>query len=379
MKSRLIGTLGLATAFCLASAVLIPGSAAQARQGADDSKKKTDPEGAKKAVAKGMKAAQGDDLAAATEAFEEAVKLDPKNRQANLLVGRVFQVRANQETDNKAKYAMMIRSAEAFRKLKAIDGSLNVQEQALFANATYNEACALALQGKPDQAIAALGDSIEAGFSDAKNLASDEDLVSIRNRPEFAKLADKAKLAAKKAEDAQKLQMAQMDEEMAKEMLPKLKTELKEFKPFPFSFTLPDINGKEVKLADYKGKVTIVDVWGTWCPPCRIEIPHFVALRAKYKDKGFDVVGLNYTPQGKGESKATVSSFVKENGITYACLIGDEKTFEQFPEFRGFPTTLFLDREGKVRYKHVGYAPMAVLEEIVKTLLADDGGKSASR
>jgi thiol-disulfide isomerase/thioredoxin len=378
MKSRLIGSLALAMAFCLASATL-PGSAARARQGADDAKTKGDHEGAQKAIDKAMKAAQGGDLAAATDAIEEAVKLDPKDRRANFLLAAILQTRATREADNKAKYAMMIRSAQAMRKLKAIDGSIKPNEQPLFANATYNEACALALQDKPDQAIAALTEAIEAGFSDANNLANDEDLASIRNRPEFAKLTEKIKVAAKKAEDAKKAQMAMMDEQIAKQMLPKLKDELKEFKPFPFSFALPDLNGKEVKLADYKGKVTIVDVWGTWCPPCRMEIPHFVALRTKYKDKGFDIVGINYENGPKAAHKGLIESFAKENGLTYTCVLGDDKTREMIPGFEGYPTTLFLDREGKVRYKHTGYAPMPVLEEIIKTLLADDSGKAASR
>jgi thiol-disulfide isomerase/thioredoxin len=381
MNFRLIRTLGLATAFCLTFAALNPGSVAQAqaRTKADDAKTKGDPEGAKKAIAKGIKAAQGGDLAAATDAIEEAVKLDPKDRQANFFLGAVLQMRATKEDDNKAKSAMMLRSAEAMRKLKGLNGSLTDQEKLLFAQATYGEASALALQGKPDQAIAALKDSVEAGFSDAKTLASNEDLASIRNRPEFATLADKVKIAAKKVEDAQKAQMAMMDEEIAKEILPKLKTELKEFKPFPFSFTLPDLNGKDVKLADTKGKVVIVDVWGTWCPPCRMEIPHFLALREKYKDKGFDVIGINYENGPKAGHKKLIESFAKENGVTYTCLIGDDKTREQIPDFQGFPTTLFLDRTGKVCYKHVGYAPMSVLDEIVKTLLADDAGKAASR
>src|SRR5262249_59973090 len=95
------------------------------------------------------------------------------------------------------------------------------------------------------------------------------------------------------------------------------------FQSFAFNFELPDLDGKKVSLADYKGKVVIVDLWGTWCPPCREEIPHFVDLYRKYHASGLEIVGINYEMVAGDEAREKVRKYVKENDIPYPCLIGD--------------------------------------------------------
>jgi thiol-disulfide isomerase/thioredoxin len=314
---------------------------------ADEPKVEKDPIKAAAAFKKGMDAANSNKLDEAIKCLDEALKFDPDNKQFALMYGLMTQFQANQLKDEKAKYAMFRRSAEVARKLKVGDKPLGGQEQALLSGALYNEACAYALEKQPDKAMASLIEAVDNGFDDMDQMKGDKDLDSIKSRPEFAKLS-------KKIDDVRSAHV---------------RKEMKDFKPFPFSFELPDLEGKSVKLADFKGKVTIVDVWGTWCPPCKMEIPHFVALKDKYKDLA--IVGINYEHVAKDKVNDTIASFVKENKINYPCVIGDDKTQEKIPNLEGFPTTLFLDREGKVRYKHVGYAPMAQLEEIVKTLLAD--------
>ena len=63
---------------------------------------------------------------------------------------------------------------------------------------------------------------------------------------------------------------------------------------FPFDFTLTDFSGQNISLTGFQGKVLIVDIWGTWCPPCRAEIPSFVKLQTEYGPQGLQIVGLNY-------------------------------------------------------------------------------------
>ncbi len=88
--------------------------------------------------------------------------------------------------------------------------------------------------------------------------------------------------------------------------------------------------------------------------------------------KGLEIVGINCNEQGtRDEVKKTIKDFAKENKIPYKCVLNDEKTEEKIPGFQGYPTTLFLDRSGKVRMMLVGYTPKAKLEAIVTTLLAD--------
>jgi thiol-disulfide isomerase/thioredoxin len=327
------------------------------------------------AMQKGYGALKTNDLVTAILQFEEAVKLEPQRRDPHLYLAQATQSRGFQMPEGKAKYDMLLRSAEAMRKVNELSRALDPMEQALFAQALYNEACAYALQKKEDKAMASLAEAVDAGFNDAKTLANDTDLVSLRGRPEFAKLVDKAKLAVDKATAQRKA----VEASQAEAIVVKVKDDMKSFKSFPFSFALPDLEGKTVKLADTKGKVVIVDLWGTWCPPCKMEIPHFVDLYKKYNSKGLEIIGINYERVPKGKEKETIAAFVKENEVPYKCVLGDEKTQEMIPDFNAFPTTLFIDRTGKVRYKHVGYAPMPVLEAIVQSLLAEDGGRTASR
>ena len=131
------------------------------------------------------------------------------------------------------------------------------------------------------------------------------------------------------------------------------------------------LDGEPISLADYQGKVLIVDFWGTWCPPCLREIPHFVKLHAAYKDQGLEIVGVNYErgdPDGFAEK---IKSAIQQRGITYSCAIGDRPTREQVPNLNAFPTTLFIDPSGTVRLKVVGYHDYEFLETIVKELLSE--------
>ena len=147
---------------------------------------------------------------------------------------------------------------------------------------------------------------------------------------------------------------------------------------FDFSFALPDLEGNTVSLANFKGKVVIVDVWGTWCPPCRMEIPHFVELQKKYRDAGLEIVGINYERVPADQWRDTIKKFVEENGVTYTCVIGDAATQQSIPNFNAYPTTLFVDRAGKVRQTLVGAHELSVLEGIVGPLLAERGSTPAT-
>jgi len=287
--------------------------------------------------------------------LDKTLASDPANEEARALLVSLTQTRAFQlaMSDRKAANALFLKSAAAARMIGAEMEQLPPPLEEFVANAIYNEACAHAVEGNPEKALTSLGESLRRGFRDVELAATDSDFESLREMPEYQNLLAEAreKMKVRYREDARK-QLAQNT-------------------PFDFSFSLPDVDGNVVSLSDYSGKVVIVDFWGTWCPPCRQEIPHFVELHKKYQDQGVEIIGLNYERVDEAEVNDTITRFVQDHGISYPCLIGDEATREKIPGFQGFPTTLFIDQTGAVRMKVVGYHPYGELEAVVLELLAD--------
>ena len=298
--------------------------------------------------------AANDDIPKAISIIEKALKEAPDDREAVYLLGAMTAVQGESATDKAERIALFHKSTAAFAKLQKLFKDLTPYEKMFKARSQVGEARALALEGKTRESLAAIKSAMAEGFNRVKVIESEDDLESVRKLPEFKTLM---------AENY-KAQLAQAKKEVAEE--------LPQAKSFPFDFELKDIEEKTVSLADYKGKVTIVDVWGTWCPPCRNEIPHFVDLYKEYKDKGLEIVGINCNEQGsRDEIKKTIKAFAKEYKIDYKCLLNDDKTESKIPDFQGYPTTLFLDRSGKVRLSVIGEQPKAKLEAIIAALLAD--------
>ena len=292
---------------------------------------------------------------------EKAVKEDPDRRTAIYLLGAMTVVQGEKTDDKAERIAMFRKSTEAFAKLQRIAKELTPYEKAFLLKSRIGEARVLSTEGKPEQAFAALKKAIDGGFEDLDELEKYKELEAVRNFADYKNLVEgitRAKIEQAKKEVAE---------------------ELANFKPFPFDFELKDTDDKPVSLAGYKGKVTIVDVWGTWCPPCRMEIPHFVDLYKEYKGKGLEIVGINCEQVAPDQVKKTIKDFVKETKIPYKCVINDGKTEEKIPGFQGYPTTLFLDRSGRVRMMLVGYTPKPKLEAIVTTLLADSSKPEAAK
>jgi peroxiredoxin len=131
-------------------------------------------------------------------------------------------------------------------------------------------------------------------------------------------------------------------------------------------FTLKDMNGQEVKLASLKGKVVLLNFWATWCGPCMVEIPSFVAIQQAYKDKGFAAIGVSVD-----DPPEKLAPFAKEFKINYPLLVGQDREDlqEAYGGIFGIPISFIISRDGKVCRKQVGPASKDQFESWIKALL----------
>jgi len=140
-------------------------------------------------------------------------------------------------------------------------------------------------------------------------------------------------------------------------------------------FTLVDLDGNNISLSDLKGKVVLLNFWGTWCGPCRKEIPDFINLSKKYKKNGLEIVGITLT---SGPPK-NIKAFAEQWGINYKLLTditGNETQtvtalYGQATGKRitGIPTTFIIDREGYIRHRYVGPRSEGIFYKDLKTYL----------
>ena len=137
-------------------------------------------------------------------------------------------------------------------------------------------------------------------------------------------------------------------------------------KPAP-NFALKDINGNNISLTDYKGKVIILDFWATWCPPCIKEIPDFIELYEQYKDKGFVMIGISLYQAGI----EVVKEFAQSYKINYPIAMDDGQVNKAYGGITSIPTTFVIDSKGNIRKKYVGYIKKSVFESDIKTLLQE--------
>jgi cytochrome c biogenesis protein CcmG/thiol:disulfide interchange protein DsbE len=133
-------------------------------------------------------------------------------------------------------------------------------------------------------------------------------------------------------------------------------------------FTLPSLAGEPVTLSDLQGQVVLVNIWATWCPPCRDEMPAIEAVYQRYGNRGFTVLAVNQM-----EPQAAVADFVQELGLTFPIVLDGRGSVSQLYRVRALPTTFFIGRDGMIRDMLIG-GPMgeAFIESKVVPLL-DEG------
>ena len=148
-------------------------------------------------------------------------------------------------------------------------------------------------------------------------------------------------------------------------------------------FSLPDLDGNTVDQdhPDFKGKVIMVNLWGTWCPPCRQELPHLIRLKKMYGERGFEIVAVEFpafSRESEEKRQELLANFAKEVGINYLVLMGGhaDDIMGDFPNLRNagvLPTNIFIGRDGKVHRVHAGFyeGDVPTYEALIEKLLGD--------
>lgn len=131
-------------------------------------------------------------------------------------------------------------------------------------------------------------------------------------------------------------------------------------------FELTTLEGKKVKLSDYKGKKVILNFWATWCPPCRAEMPDMEEFYSTYKDKDIVILGVNLTKSEQEES--VVREFIKSYGITYPIPLDVESSVAETYQVSAIPTSYFIDTKGVIREKIVGPMDFDMMKSILDSI-----------
>ncbi len=289
---------------------------------------------------------QNGDISEAVKIAEEAHQTLLEDDQLSMVLLQLLMAQAQSEPDQQLAGVGLDKAEKLIGELASqLDPE---QLQGMRMGLNFLQARSRAAAGELGEAIELIKQARENGFP----------VEHLGNDPVFASLLEDAKFS----------------EILRGWMLEDTREQIAAGESFPFEFSLTTYDDAQtVSLEDQKGKVVIVDFWGTWCGPCKMEIPHFIKLQDKYPDE-LAIVGINYENGTDEQAKQQIATFVQDMGINYPCVIGDDETQARVPDLAGFPTTLFIDRTGKVRLKVVGLTPYEKLEAIVDVLLAE--GKS---
>ena len=130
-------------------------------------------------------------------------------------------------------------------------------------------------------------------------------------------------------------------------------------------FALQSLDNKTVKLSNFRGRVTLVNFWATWCAPCRVEMPALVALRNAYHKRGFEVVGVAMDDN----DRAKVEEFVHDMHASYPIVLKDASVGVAYGGVRFLPQSFLLDRDGKVLAHIVGMRDKDAFEAEIRRVL----------
>lgn len=258
---------------------------------------------------------------------------------------------------NELLQLVRLNQAIAFRRADAMDGAaareafldtgrlakeiverfpqLAPGEAETVALALYNAACSSAVAAQPTDAVEYLALAVDFGYANFEELEQDPDLDSLRPLESFQSLRDRLHVVYRS-----QIELS-------------IRRRAAELCQFDFEFAGRDLDGRMVRSTDFRGRPAVVFFWMSGFPPCREQARHLVKLRHRLEEHSLAVVGLAYdrfTPDDDPEAvAATVRRTMTSLACDFPCLLGDEPTKKRIPNFVGYPSLLFLDRDGVPR------------------------------
>lgn len=129
-------------------------------------------------------------------------------------------------------------------------------------------------------------------------------------------------------------------------------------------FVRTDLNHRRLALRAFRGKIVLLNFWATWCAPCQLEMPRFVAWQNQYGPRGLQIIGVSMD-----DDSAAANSLVKKLKLNYPVVMGDEKLGHSYGGVMGLPITFLIDSHGKVQAQYQGETNLNSIEEQFKPLL----------
>jgi peroxiredoxin len=136
-------------------------------------------------------------------------------------------------------------------------------------------------------------------------------------------------------------------------------------------FELQTLDGRKVKLSDFRGKAVVLNFWATWCQPCKVEMPWFIEFQNKYKSQGVEFVGVAM----EDTAKPDIEKFLRDMQVNYLILLGTEAVGEQYGGILGLPTTFYIGRDGKIVEQHAGLISKDDIESHIKKAASTGPGQ----
>jgi len=131
-------------------------------------------------------------------------------------------------------------------------------------------------------------------------------------------------------------------------------------------FTLTTSTGEQIRLSDLRGQVVLINVWASWCPPCKAEMPDLESVYGERRDEGFVVLAVNATA---GDTVEAAEAFFAEKDLTFPLLLDPESVVSEAYQVRLLPTSILIDQEGIVQGRYTGAISAALLNSELDTLL----------